>query len=188
MATDEVRSPIVNKETESFRGSRNNSLKLENQPMEEDESDWTMYHEAGHCVMAVVCGARVAKATISPEEDGFYGIVEIHWPRGRSAADQWAVALAGPVSEMIYRGEPYHPGLVPEWAHDWKQAWLLCRSQTQNDLHCMKILESTVAKLYRTFSSDPWWAAIAAVRDLLDAHEEIDHDSIEYEVRNWIQG
>ena len=31
--------------------------------------------------------------------------------------------LAGPVAEMIYRGEPLHPALVAEWRHDWGQAW-----------------------------------------------------------------
>jgi hypothetical protein len=33
------------------------------------------------------------------------------------------VSLAGPVAEMIHSGDPYHPGLVAEWAADWQEAW-----------------------------------------------------------------
>jgi len=154
----------------------------------EDELDKTIYHEAGHCVMAVLCGARVDRATIAPEEDGFHGFVEIHWPRGSTATDQLSVALAGPVAEIIYSGDPYHPGLVPEWAHDWKQAWRICRPSARNDVECLRRLEQIVAKLHKSFSSDLWWAATAAVSDLLGAHDEIEHEDIAYEVHNWITG
>ncbi len=94
--------------------------------------------------------------------------------------------MAGPVAEMLYTGEPYHPGLVPEWAHDWRQAWRLCRPRTRNDRDCVTLLERTVAEMHRTFSQDSWWAAIAAVSDQLTAHDEIEHEEIAYEVRQWI--
>lgn len=152
----------------------------------DDELDRTTYHEAGHCVMAVICGAKVERATIDPEDDGFHGFVEIHWPRKAVALDQLSVALAGPVAEMIYSGEPYHPGLIPEWAHDWKQAWRICRTGSRSDAECLKRLEQVVIKLHKTFSTDPWWSAIAAVSDLLGAHDEIEHEDIAYEVQNWI--
>ncbi|XZE21234.1 hypothetical protein SH449x_001133 [Pirellulaceae bacterium SH449] len=152
----------------------------------DDDHSRTIYHEAGHCVMAVVSGARVDRATVAPEEDGFHGIVEIQWYSKSKRTDHIAVALAGPVAEMIYLGEPYHPGFVPEWAHDWKQAWTIARTSTRSDRDCLQLLEQIVAKLYRVFRQDRWWAAVAAVSDLLDAHEEIDHDEIAYEVENWI--
>ena len=47
-------------------------------------------------------------------------------------------------------------------------------------------LEQLVAKLYRSFTSDSWWAATAAVSDLLEAHEEIGHEEIAEEVRQWL--
>ncbi len=153
---------------------------------EYEELDKTTYHEAGHCVMAVLCGATVERATIAPEEDGFHGFVEIHWPKQVSVTDLVSVALAGPIAEMVYSGEPYHPGLVPEWAHDWKQAWQICRPKSKSDLECLRQLERTVAKLHKSFSSETWWAATAAVSDLLAAHDEIEHESIAYEVHNWI--
>lgn len=152
-----------------------------------EDEEWTNYHEAGHCVMAVVCGAIVERATIAPEQDGFHGIVDIHWPRDAKSVDMLSVALAGPVAEMIYRGEPYHPGAVPEWAHDWQQAWRLCRALVRSDSDCMKFLENLTRKLHRQFTDDRWWGAISAVRDLLDAHDELEHEDIEYEVQNWIR-
>ena len=159
----------------------------------------TAYHEAGHCVMAVICGAKASIASIAPEEEHLHGHVEIHWSAGSSIADQLAVVLAGPVAEMIYRSEPLHPGLVPEWSEDWKQAWTLARSSSgarsssvarsssESDVRCLAMLEQIVAKLYHTLSQDRYWAAVAAVQDLLLAHEEIDQDQIEYEVKAWLQ-
>ena len=154
---------------------------------EEDQLERTTYHEAGHCVMAVLCGAKIERATIDPEEDGFHGLVDIHWPKKAEYMDLLAVALAGPVAEMIYTNEPYHPGLVPEWAHDWKQAWQICRPRSRNDIECLRLLEKTVAQLHKRFSTDHWWAAIAAISDLLATHEDIEHEEIDYEVRNWIR-
>ena len=92
---------------------------------EHDELQRTAYHEAGHCVMAVLCGAVAQHASIAPEEDNFYGRVDIQWPDRRSLDDELSVILAGPVAEMIYRAEPLHPGLVAEWSLDWQQAWRL---------------------------------------------------------------
>jgi hypothetical protein len=88
---------------------------------------------------------------------------------------------------MIYTGDPYHPGLVPQWAHDWKQAWRICRISSRKDVECLRRLEQTVAKLHKTFCVDNWWAAIASVSDLLAAHDEIEHEDIAYEVHNWIE-
>ena len=158
---------------------------------DDEEQLRTAYHEAGHCVMAIICGAKASIASITPEEEHLHGHVEIRWSAGSSIADQLAVVLAGPVAEMIYRSEPLHPGLVPEWSEDWKQAWTLARSSSRSssgsDVRCLAMLEQIVAKLYHTFSQDRYWAAIAAVQDLLLAHEEIDHDQIEYEVKAWLQ-
>jgi len=160
---------------------------------DEEEQCRTAYHEAGHCVMAIICGAKASIASIAPEEEHLHGHVEIRWSAGSSIADQLAVVLAGPVAEMIYRSEPLHPGLVPEWSEDWKEAWALARSSSgarssyRSDVRCLAMLEQIVAKLYQTFSQDRYWAAVAAVQDLLLAHEEIDHDQIEYEVKAWLQ-
>ncbi len=63
----------------------------------DDELEKTTYHEAGHCVMAVLCGAKIERATVAPEEDGFHGLVDIYWPQKAKVEDRISVALAGPV-------------------------------------------------------------------------------------------
>ncbi len=162
--------------------------------MFESETELTLYHEAGHCVMAVLFGAEVERATVAPEEDGFHGIVDIRWSSSASIADQLYVALAGPVAELIYRGETFEPylvgqwGLVPEWVQDWQQAWSLARRLKRSDHDCIRLIVGIACQLHDWFQRDNWWSAIAAVSDMLDAHEEIDHEAVEYEVKNWIDG
>lgn len=153
---------------------------------EHDELQRTAYHEAGHCVIAVLCGAVAQHASIAPEEDNFYGRVDIQWPDRRSLDDELSVILAGPVAEMIYRAEPLHPGLVAEWSLDWQQAWRLVRPKAADDAQCLAMLEQRTAKLHRAMSTDRVWAAVAAVQDLLAAHEDIEHEQIEDEVRVWV--
>jgi hypothetical protein len=153
---------------------------------DEEELARTAYHEAGHCVMAVLGGAMVSRASIAPDETRLHGQVEIHWPRNAKTEDQLATILAGPVAEMIYRGEPLHPGFVAEWSQDWMQAWQLARPKFSNDPRCLEVLERSVANLYRMLAQDRYWSAIAAVQDLLFAHEEIEHDQIAYEVNAWL--
>ncbi len=153
---------------------------------EDEELTRTAYHEAGHCVMAVLRGAKACHASLSPEEDHFFGKVDIQWPVRRTLVDELSVILAGPVAEMIYRSEPLHPGFVPEWCLDWKQAWTLARPHAASDVKCLEMLEQMVATLYRSMSGDRVWAAVAAVQDLLSAYEDIDHEQIEYEVNAWM--
>jgi hypothetical protein len=153
---------------------------------DEEELERTAYHEAGHCVMAVVCGARASLASIAPDSDSLFGQVEIHWHSRPSLIHELSVILSGPVAEMIYRSEPLHPGFVPEWSQDWKQAWAIARPKMKSDMHCLEWMEQLIARLHSNLSQDRCWSAIAAVRDLLLAHEEIDHEQIEYEVNAWL--
>jgi hypothetical protein len=136
--------------------------------------------------MAVLCGAHARQATVAPDEENLFGKVDIQWQGRPSLANELSVILAGPVAEMIYSGEPLHPGFVPEWFLDWQQAWAIARPRTTSDLRCLEMLEQIVAKLYRSLASDRVWAAIAAVQDLLSAHDDIVHEQIEYEVRAWL--
>src|ERR1700730_1769160 len=89
------------------------------------------YHEAGHALMALLLGGEVRLVTIEPDNDDGpdrYGDTQVLWRRAGTSEKEFAqkavqVSLAGPVAEMIYSGDPYHPGLVAEWAADWRQAW-----------------------------------------------------------------
>jgi hypothetical protein len=91
----------------------------------------TAYHEAGHVFMAIYLGARVRSVTIEPDRDDGpdrFGDAQVEWDLAHFTPREVyeksvLVALAGPVAEMIHRGEPYHPGFVAEWAADWREAW-----------------------------------------------------------------
>ena len=91
----------------------------------------TAYHEAGHVFMALYLGARVRSVTIEPDRDDGpdrFGDTQVEWDHSQFTTRELheksvLVALAGPVAEMIHRGEPYHPGFVAEWAADWREAW-----------------------------------------------------------------
>ena len=89
------------------------------------------YHEAGHALMAVLLGGKVKHVTIEPDDDdgpARQGDTQVLWRHAGISEKEFAkkvvqVSLAGPVAEMIYSGDPYHPGLVAEWAADWREAW-----------------------------------------------------------------
>lgn len=156
--------------------------------------DLTAYHEAGHAFVAVQAGARVRSVTIDPDNDDGperYGDTQIEWriseysPRDL-AAKAVLVALAGPVAEMIHRGEPYHPGFVPEWAADWQEAWRRATPLFPDERKRLAYLERRTSELYQLLYRDDHWAAVAAIVDNLLAHERLEGDEIEEIVQAWI--
>lgn len=81
--------------------------------------------------MAHLLGDEVRLVTIELDNDDGpdrQGDTQLLWRRSKEGDKEFAkiavqVSLAGPVAEMIYSGDPYHPGLVAEWAADWREAW-----------------------------------------------------------------
>ena len=78
--------------------------------------------------MALLLGGEFKQVTIEPDNDDGpdrQGDTPVLW-RGAGIGDKdfavmaVQVSLAGPVAEMIYSGDPYHPGLVGEWSADWR--------------------------------------------------------------------
>ena len=80
----------------------------------------TAWHEAGHAMMAVMCGGTIERVTIEPPDDDGpvrYGDTVTRWARmsGRQLAEaEIQVSLAGPVAEMIYSGERMELDAVEE--------------------------------------------------------------------------
>lgn len=152
------------------------------------------YHEAGHAFMAAYVGARVQSVTIDPDwDDGpaRTGDIRVEWPRERFSEREFAeksvlVALAGPVAEMIYRGEPFHPGLGAEWVVDWNLAWAAAARLIKADRERLSYLEQSTLRLYRLLGRDEHWAALAAIADHLLAHETLDGEDVEDIVREWL--
>jgi ATP-dependent Zn protease len=151
------------------------------------------YHEAGHAFCAVYLGARVRSVSLAPEADdgpARYADIRIEWPtrkfdeRERRAKSAW-VALAGPVAEMLYRGERLHPGFVPEWASDWQLAWEAAADQFPQERRRLAHLERATAELYEVLDREPCWSAVAAIADHLLAYETLEGDQVAEIVQEW---
>jgi ATP-dependent Zn protease len=157
-------------------------------------SEISAYHEAGHAFMAIYVGACVRSVTIQPDwDDGpeRHADTQVHWPLGIFGQREFQqklvqVALAGPVAEMIYSGEPYHPGYVAEWAADWKAAWEAAAPLMRAERQRLAYLEQVTVKLYQMLNRDDHWAALAAIVDNLLAHETLDGDEVEDIFRQWL--
>jgi hypothetical protein len=154
-------------------------------------SELTAYHEAGHAVVAQMLGGIVSRITIEPENDDGperFGDTQVLWRRSQLTDTAHPkrlveVCLAGPVAEMIYSGNPYHPGLVAEWAVDWREAWIAAIPLHAKEEPRLKFLEQTSIQLYHRVKRDEIWAVLASVADNLLAHATLDQDQFADVVR-----
>ncbi|MCY2996425.1 MAG: hypothetical protein NTY19_52540 [Planctomycetota bacterium] len=154
----------------------------------------TAYHEAGHVFMALYLGARVRSVTIEPDRDDGperFGDTQVEWDLGRFTPREQheksvLVALAGPVAEMIHRGEPHHPGFVAEWATDWQDAWEAAADVVPDQKQRLAYLERATAQLYQLLHRDEHWAGLAAITDELLAHETIEGEQVEEIMQQWL--
>lgn len=157
-------------------------------------SDQIAYHEAGHALMAVLLGGKVRHVTIEPDDDygpERQGDTQVLWLRSGISVRDFAnktiqVSLAGPVAEMIYTGDPYHPGLVGEWAADWNEAWEAAIAVHPNESKRLQYLEQVSIQLYHRLKEDELWAALASLADHLLAHETLDAEQVEEIVGEWL--
>lgn len=158
-------------------------------------SELTAYHEAGHAWMAVLSGARVLSVTIEPDwDDGpeRYGDTQVAWQRSEFTERELAekavlVSLAGPAAEMTYRGDPYHPGFVAEWAQDWRDAWEAAEPLVPIEELRVRYLEQQTDKLCKLLDEENHWAAVAELADQLLAHDRLEAEEVVASVAQWIQ-
>ncbi len=154
----------------------------------------TAYHEAGHAFMATYFGAKVQCVTIEPDDDDGperFGDTQVIWRRSRLSDREFSeraiqVSLAGPVAEMLYSGDAYHPGLVAEWANDWQAAWELAAPLFVDPRKRLEHLETVTRQLYRLMDAEPNWSAIAALADGLLAHETLEAEEVKEIVNEWL--
>lgn len=153
----------------------------------------TAYHEAGHALIATLLGGRVKSVTIAPDDDDGprrFGDTQVHWRRSVSERDLHEhgirVALAGPVAEMLYSGDPFHPGTVAEWASDWQAAWELAEPFFPDHRKRLAYLEEVTRQLHRQLDAAPHWSAVAALADHLLAHETLELEEVREIVDEWL--
>jgi hypothetical protein len=143
----------------------------------------TAYHEAGHALMAVVCGGRIVHVSITPpDDDGLarFGESIVQWPAAPVREIEMAelkVSLAGPIAELTYDGGRVAIGECPEFAADWQRAQLSA-SELKSGRQQLALLVATEQELWGFFESENIWAATAAIADLLLAHDTIEHDDV----------
>jgi len=157
-------------------------------------SEIVAYHEAGHALMAMILGGEVQLVTIEPDRDDGpqrEGDTQVLWRRSRDGEKEFAkkaiqVSLAGPVAEMIYTGEPYHPGHIAEWAADWNEAWTAAALLHADERRRLAFLEDVSIGLYHRLKDDTLWSPLAALADNLLAHETLEQEQVEEIVREWL--
>ena len=156
------------------------------------EQEITAWHESGHAFMAVHLGGKVLSLSIDPDfDDGpkRFGDVQIQWSVHQYSARQMArneilVALAGPVAEMIHRGDPFHPSSVAEWSWDWQMAWQAV-SFLKSNQEKLQFLEQTTIELHQVLSQNNHWAGIGALVDHLLAYEVLEGETVHEIVDQW---
>lgn len=144
--------------------------------------------------MAIVSGAKVVSVTIEPDwDDGpeRYGDTEVLWRRSEFGERELAenavlVSLAGPAAEMTYRGEPYHPGFVAEWAQDWRDAWEAATPLIRDERKRLAYLEQQTATLCQLLDEENHWAAVAELADQLLAHDRLEAEEVATCVAQWL--
>ena len=157
-------------------------------------SELIAYHEAGHALMAVLLGGKVKQVTIEPDNDDGpdrQGDTQVLWRRSGISDEEFAkiavqVSLAWPVAEMIYSGDPYHPGLVAEWAADWREAWDAATPLHPVERQRLEYLEQVSIQLYHRLKQDDLWAALASLADNLLAHDTLDCEQVDEIVEDWL--
>jgi hypothetical protein len=157
-------------------------------------SEIIAYHEAGHALMALLLGGDVKLVTIEPDNDDGpdrQGDTQVLWRRAGISDKEFAskavqVSLAGPVAEMIYSGDPYHPGLVAEWAADWREAWNSAVLLHSGERQRLEYLEQVSIQLYQRLKEDNLWAALASLADHLLAHETLNGEQVGEIVGQWL--
>lgn len=163
------------------------------------DDDITAYHECGHAVIAIQLGGVVQSISLAPEssvdrDDKFprHGDTIIAWPTSQVTPRQHAereiqTALAGPVSEMIYTGNEPESMIHAESAADWYAASQHAATFIASDSKRAAYLSATIMDLSDFFRDDSIWAAVAALADELQVHDELETDAIHETVGFWLR-
>lgn len=161
----------------------------------DDDETLTAYHEAGHAVVGYALGGRIESISLGGDDGEDlprrFGDCRVNWGPVDTTAD-WQLQreimtlLAGPVAEMIYRGEKLHPAFFGPWTEDWRLAFERGVVIAKDPELRTRALERLIVQLHGQMKTDDCWAAIAAVADQLLAHEYLEEDQLADTLAFWM--
>ena len=144
--------------------------------------------------MGVMLGAEIRKASIVADhdaDDGIrFGACELAWPMDDVTFRQHAereirTALAGPVAEQIYIGEP-EIRIQRESSVDWTYAAMYAEKFLSDKSSRTKLLFDVAGEIRDLYRRDDAWAAVASTADELLAHQELEGEALTESVQFWI--
>lgn len=142
------------------------------------DADLTLnaYHEAGHVLMAHLLGGEVLETTLEMELEGHLGSTSVEW-RGVDDLERTRrsslVALAGPVAEVLWRGETMLHQDFSAWLADWAEVeagLAACASEAEREQTRIQWL----GEIAQTLQDAETWERLCRVADGLEAHGTLD--------------
>ncbi|MDA8743984.1 cell division protein FtsH [Rubripirellula amarantea] len=155
----------------------------------------TAYHESGHAVVGYALGGKIDSMQLWGEADDYlperFGDCRVAWGRVDPNTDwqrqrEIMTILAGPVAEMIYRGEKLHPATYGPWQHDWDTAMSIASDVVRHPVKCTRLLEMVILELHQHLQKEPCWPAIAQLADELEAHEMLEAEQVADVLEFWL--
>lgn len=142
------------------------------------------WHEAGHAVAAIAYGGVVKYMTLDSEFDDHDGHVEVAWhlPPGEDRSRRLAaVALAGPIAELVHLGEDRldSPEVLSSWSGDWSEAEGCLEELHPDEEHRTRLRRELVREVRALFENPEVYERTARVADALEAHGSLDDTLLE---------
>jgi hypothetical protein len=156
----------------------------------------TCYHEAGHAVIGYLLGGEVKSMALGGEPDDIlparFGDCRIEWSAknidlltqsGREAM----TLLAGPVAEIISEGGLVEPSMLGPWQMDFQCAIEAVTQITSDSKQSTILIRQIMSTLDDFLRRQAVWAAVSQLATELDAHEELDAETIADVLSFWLR-
>ncbi|MCA8942819.1 MAG: hypothetical protein KDB80_09700 [Planctomycetes bacterium] len=154
--------------------------------MHPDASCW---HEAGHAVIAWILGVEVRLVSLESELDDHEGHVEVAWQAAADERDRLhrsaMVAAAGPLAELVYRGEDdlEDPDVLSAWRRDRSEFERCTRLLAESNQERAALARRIVGEVRLRLRDPEVEERVARVADMLAAHGILDVTLFEDAVR-----
>jgi hypothetical protein len=134
------------------------------------------YHEAGHVLMAHLLGGEVVHVTLESEDEEVMGHTTVRWHTTSEAQRRRCsalTALAGPVAETRWRGQPDLLDGLTAWRADWREVEVALAAEA---LHKdpRQQLDQWLREVVSQLQDPVAWEHLCRIADALEAHGTLD--------------